>query len=326
MGESQVQRQTVLVYARQMPDFACLDQCLSRLSHPAVRDLAWTLLAPPLLRQTPFEQRHPLSGCDWSHAPALLEDWLLQQDLQPAALLNWLSTARSQRLGMYYERLWQFALQQAPGIELLGANLAIRQDGRTLGELDVVLRDAQGVHHLELAIKLYLGPGAADGRAHAHWQGAGHADNLARKLQHLGQQQLPLSSTPQALQVLAGFTAQAVQASVWMSGYLFYPWPSGCHAPSGMHPQAAHGQWLELQDWPAFRAANKQFVWQPVPTDCRLAPVSDSVPQPSTDDWLQHLPASPKPVLLAGLEQSSEGRWLERQRVMLLRRDWSAGN
>ena len=278
MGESQVQRQTVLVYARHMLNFTCLDQWLSRLSHPAVRDLAWTLLAAPLLAQSPCRQRHPLTASGWSHNPALLADWLQQQDQQPVALLNWISAARSQRLGIYYERLWQFALQQAPGIELLGANLAIRQDGLTLGELDVVLRDAEGVHHLELAIKLYLGPKKDDGCSHASWRGAGRADNLQRKLQHLGNQQLPLSSNPQALQVLEGITATAVQSAVWMSGYLFYPWPEVCHAPTGMHPQAPHGQWLHFKDWPAFCAAHDQLVWQPVPADCRLAPIRRPTP------------------------------------------------
>ncbi|WP_369603937.1 DUF1853 family protein, partial [Klebsiella quasipneumoniae] len=40
--------------------------------------------------------------------------------------------------------------------ELLAANLPIRRAGHTLGELDMLIRDRDGVHHLELAIKLYL--------------------------------------------------------------------------------------------------------------------------------------------------------------------------
>ena len=59
---------------------------------------------------------------------------------------------------MYYERLWQYALCQAPDLQLIAANLPIRQNGSTLGELDLLFCDDQGVHHLELAIKLYLGP------------------------------------------------------------------------------------------------------------------------------------------------------------------------
>ncbi|CAN1601753.1 protein of unknown function [Pseudomonas mediterranea] len=41
---------------------------------------------------------------------------------------------RDQRLGLYYERLWQFAVQHAPGIELIAANLPeIRREGRDPG-------------------------------------------------------------------------------------------------------------------------------------------------------------------------------------------------
>ena len=42
------------------------------------------------------------------------------------------------------ERLWQFALCQAPDIDLLVANLPIRQGSHTLGELDLLLRDRDG--------------------------------------------------------------------------------------------------------------------------------------------------------------------------------------
>lgn len=86
---------------------------------------------------------------------------------------QWLAQATTRRLGRYYERLWQFAVTHAPGVELVAANLPIRVGGHTLGELDMLLRDRDGVHHLELAIKLYLGPQHGDGHDPAHWLGPG---------------------------------------------------------------------------------------------------------------------------------------------------------
>ncbi|MDV3443993.1 DUF1853 family protein, partial [Pseudomonas otitidis] len=41
----------------------------------------------------------------------------------------------------------------------------VRQQGKTLGEMDLLLQDDHGIHHVELAIKLYLGPQAAGGQA-----------------------------------------------------------------------------------------------------------------------------------------------------------------
>ena len=123
-----------------------------QLRHPEVRDLAWVILAPPMLEQTPWPQRHPLAGSAWVQAPEQLERWLRALDSNSEPLQQWLALATTRRLGRYYERLWQFAVQHAPGVELIAANLPIRLGGHTLGELDMVLRDRDGVHHLELAI------------------------------------------------------------------------------------------------------------------------------------------------------------------------------
>ncbi|MBF0643217.1 DUF1853 domain-containing protein, partial [Pseudomonas protegens] len=46
-----------------------------QLRQPEVRDLAWVILAPPMLSHTPWPQRHPLAGSDWVQAPQLLAHW-----------------------------------------------------------------------------------------------------------------------------------------------------------------------------------------------------------------------------------------------------------
>ncbi|WP_313284667.1 DUF1853 family protein, partial [Stutzerimonas kunmingensis] len=175
----------------------------NRLQHPQVRDLAWTILSPPLLSEAPQCQRHPLSASCWNSEPERLANWLRQQDAEPSILEAWLSLHRIRRLGLYYERLWQYALSHAPDIQLLAANLPIRQNGSTLGELDLLFCDDQGVHHLELAVKFYLGLGQGDGSRHAHWLGPGSHDRLDLKLDHMCQRQLPLCTQPATLAVLA---------------------------------------------------------------------------------------------------------------------------
>lgn len=194
-----------------------------QLRHPEVRDLAWVILAPPMLTHTPWPQRHPLAGSDWVQAPEQLEHWLRELDRNCQPLLHWLELATTRRLGRYYERLWQFAVQHAPGVELIAANLPIRLGGHTLGELDLVLRDRDGVHHLELAIKLYLGPQDGDGADPTQWLGPGSNDRLDRKLKHFCQHQLPMSSRPESREVLAGLDVQAFSAHLWLGGYLLYP-------------------------------------------------------------------------------------------------------
>ncbi|NWE73892.1 DUF1853 family protein, partial [Pseudomonas gingeri] len=165
-----------------------------------------------------------------------------------SALQHWLALGATRRLGLYYERLWQFAVQQAPGIELIGANLPIRREGHTLGELDMLLRDRDGVHHLELAIKLYLGPQQGQGEDAAHWLGPGCHDRLDRKLAHLSQHQLPISARPESREALAALGIQAFSAQLWLGGYLLYPWPGTSRAPRGPHPQQQQRRWLHQRD------------------------------------------------------------------------------
>ena len=56
-------------YARTMTLFPDLLNLPHQLRHPEVRDLAWVILAPPMLTRTPWPQRHPLAGSDWVQAP-----------------------------------------------------------------------------------------------------------------------------------------------------------------------------------------------------------------------------------------------------------------
>ncbi|AYC35101.1 DUF1853 family protein [Pseudomonas cavernae] len=310
-----------------MNAFASLADLPRQLRQPHVRDLAWVLLAPPLLDSSPWPQRHPLSASVWAQAPGLLGDWLLRLDSDSQALDDWLAQHPIRRLGLYYERLWQFALLAAPDIQLLTTNLPIRQaDGHTLGELDLLLRDAEGVHHLELAIKLYLGPQHGDGRDPAHWLGPGSHDRLDLKIDHLKRHQLPLSSHPQARVALAEFELSEVKAELWMAGYLFFPWPGTCQAPRNINPRHLHGRWLHRRDWPAFHASEGRGQWQPLARHAWLAPAQaapeDLWDNPRLDEWLLNLAPKAPAQLLVRFVETAKGDWQEGERLFLVGDDW----
>ncbi|MGL4317509.1 MAG: DUF1853 family protein [Pseudomonas sp.] len=309
-----------------MNSLPTLDALLAELRQPQVRDLAWTLLAPALLTGTAqLPLRHPLAASSWLAQPQRLVDWLHQQEQAPAALQAFLATGSS-RLGRYYERLWQFALQAAPDVQLLAANLPIRQQGRTLGELDLLLRDNQGTHHLELALKLYLGPEQEPGSDPQQWLGPTSEDRLGRKLEHLAQHQLPLSRSAAAGPVLAELCAGPVQASLWLGGYLFYPWPVDCSAPANSNPQHLRGRWLHRRDWAEFQATQAELHWQPLPRHAWLAParlLADQLwSQEQLQGWWQQLADDAPAQLLVGLRPDKQGNWRESARLFLVSDCW----
>ena len=334
MGESDCQGQSLSFAGHSatmldtMHPFLDLTDLLPRLRQPVVRDLAWTLLSPPLLEHSEWPQRHPLAGSGWARQPGRLADWLLRLDEQPGPLLEWLARGPLRRLGLYYERLWQFALQAAPGVLLLACNLPIRLGGRTLGELDLLLRDDDGVHHLELAVKLYLGPRQGDGRDAAQWLGPGSEDRLDRKLDHLARHQLPLSSSRHGKLALADLRPDEVQAEFWLGGYLFYPWPDGCAAPAGAHPLHCRGNWLTRERFAALRADSAPGPWQPLPRQAWLAtaqlPHGEVWTAERFDDWLEQLPRTAPAQLLVRLQETHTGVWEEAERVFLMPDAWPA--
>ncbi|WP_296260243.1 MULTISPECIES: DUF1853 family protein [unclassified Pseudomonas] len=306
--------------------FPTLSALPRELHTPAVRDLAWAILSPPMLALSAWPQRHPLSGSDWVHHPQALENVLRDLDRDSRTLDQWLARNSTRRLGLYYERLWQFAIDQAPGVKMLAANLPIRIDGHTLGELDLLLQDGDGVHHVELAIKFYLGPQDADGQDPANWLGPGSHDRLDLKLAHLTEHQLPISARKESRLALAALGIESVQAKLWLGGYLLYPWPGPAESPQGVNHDHLRGRWVHQKDWPAFGAHCPEGRWQVLPRHAWLGPARYE--QPLRHDefsaWLTQLEPSAQAQLLVRLSQSEEGHWQEEERVFLVSDLWPA--
>ncbi|QQC64414.1 DUF1853 family protein [Paraburkholderia ginsengisoli] len=254
---------------------ALLDTLLGALRDPAVRDLAWLLLSPDLLRPQP-----PMGAlANPFDTPQELQasiEWLRALDAAPEPLQRELAAARITRLGRYAERLLGWFLQHGPAARLVAAGVPLRRAGVTLGECDFLVQSRQGARlHWELAVKCYLHAGAERGQEAAQtgsrladYVGPNLKDRFDLKLAHLLNHQLPLSARDEFASVghAGPWTPQ-----MFVKGWLFYRHGERPADPVELDPAHGRGWWVTRSDWPAFAAAHAQ-KWRRLPRLEWLAP------------------------------------------------------
>ena len=195
--------------------------------HPVVRDLAWVMASAGLLQTAPEGQL--LVTDEYCRQLYVTHDAHLRTlDEQPEPLLTVLSKSKSHRLGIYFEWLLRYWLQEILQVQQLGHNVPVFQmqkEGgqRTLGEFDFLFRmnESQPLQQWEATVKFYLQKIDEQGRP--YWIGPGDRDRLDIKLARLFQHQLRLAELPEAKACLTDLGAECVQPAGFIKGYLFYP-------------------------------------------------------------------------------------------------------
>ncbi len=294
--------------------------------HQAVRDLAWSCYSSPLMTALPQSQASQLLP-ELDNASI---SWLQALDHSPEQLHKALAQRHSTRLGLYFEALWLFYLDQHPDWELLGHNLQVSAGGQTLGAFDFLCRYRNQYWHLEAAIKLYLGLADAQGR-YANWNqwwGPKCNDRLDIKLERLAGHQLCLGDMPEGR---AQLDKLSDPDTVWhkgliLRGYFFYPASAqaGVDGPTDCHPDHLRGQWWPLDD---FLEKNLETEWRILPRR----------------DWLSAAVADQSEALLGGKELEQQLRrqvgfenrpqllakmapagalWTEQERVFVVPNNW----
>lgn len=166
-----------------------------QFQHSAVRQLAFSIASPNILSNIPPElslqhvfDLHP-NGF-WQQQYENYHPSLLELDQNPQPLIDFLSQLKSTRLGLRFEYLMWFWLQDDMyhHFKLIGHSIQIIQEKQTLGELDFLLfnTQTQQVEHWEVALKYYL---AEANLSLPHWYGLNRTDTLQRKLNHFTQKQ-----------------------------------------------------------------------------------------------------------------------------------------
>lgn len=299
-----------------------LDDTFASLRHPAVRDLAWLLGAPALLAP----EHYPIwtdqqSGDLYSSALPLLQT--LEHD--PAPLLAHLALRPVKRLGYYVENLLGFAFSRLPGWQVIAEHWPIRDQARTVGELDFLLQEPghTGLLHLECAFKIYL---LHQPQAGIYgFYGPTARDRLHLKLDKLFRQQLPLS---QREDIASQLTLPIGSRLGWLKGWLFYPWGQPRVPIAGLSPHHPSG-WWQTQGSVQARLQVSGGYWLVLPRPRWIAPAwlaADSHVLNGVEmaQWLnQHFAGNNTPQMLLELAPVANG-YMEQSRGIIVGDDWPA--
>ncbi|RJG19406.1 DUF1853 family protein [Alcanivorax profundi] len=196
--------------------------------------LQWLVQAPPLIPASPWEDAGSWLLREWQRDPAL-----------PSRAAHFLmGQPQPSRIGLQFENQVAALVEHSSGLELVARNLPIRDEQRTLGELDLLVRDLDTgkLWHWELALKFYLG-------TPDQWYGPNRRDTLARKIAHLHGEQLPRSQSSQASRTLSETGWKVDGQALLTRGRLFYR--SGHPEQPLRHPRHERGWWLPARGLPS---------------------------------------------------------------------------
>lgn len=275
----------------------------------SARDLIWSVLGPPLLN-SPYapELNHLI--------PELTSNLYNRVDSVEIDF-------NSPRLGFCFEQLWQHALTLVD-IDF-SANLQITNTSctppRTMGELDLLIRQPKQNLHIELALKFYLG-------VEDDWIGPNRRDLLSQKIRHTTNHQLPLAQTLEAKDAIRTAGFEPTRSYAILRGCLFYPAHQLTPAtlPDDVCAHHWRGLWCPADqlDLLPFGANGANSYWYVLSKPDWISPVlaKFSISRDELSHYLRtyfkHLNT---PVCIAKVEEGPYG-WAEQQRWMIVPTDW----
>lgn len=236
-------------------------------------DVLWFFVAPCSMSGVSF-----VSDAWFEERVAGLLDRLEEESPLEKEIAHLAANRGRQRLGKYFEAILELGIRLCPDIVVVGSNLQLRQQGDTLGEFDLVLRqrNQHTALHLELALKFYM---QNDANVH-QYIGPNTRDSLADKLQKLHTHQLPLAQHSAARGALQSLGAWPVQSLGVFKGFFFYPW--------GPIPQPdEHFTSNHLRGW-----------WMRFSTFCEVQLPGDFFLCVEKIDWFSLFPPDQEPSLL----------------------------
>lgn len=286
---------------------------LRHLHHPKVRDLAWALGTPSLVKH---QKELPMLSSEWWMQEFLnAQDWLLELDRDPSALLIYLDPNRGRRIGLAFEDLLRCWLDWHPEYSCLATDIPIYDGKRTVGAFDFLIQTPDDVLHLEVAVKYYLC--LENSQDWVNWIGPSRRDHLGKKLTKMRDRQLQLLLTPLGKKCLEEHQLpHPTRVAGTIKGIFFQYWggedivPMSCHTVDGI--------WMFCEDFVG--------IYRDCHEDCRFV-------ERIRPDWLAPLQLQEAnnwdreeiftPIMLSQMiYESSLRMWIEKQRIVVVPDHW----
>ncbi len=239
----------------------------------------------------------------WNPPPlSALIPWLEWHDTHPRHLEEYMALDHSTPTGKIFELYLQFFFTEHPAYELLDSNIQLSEEGKTIGELDLIIRDhvSEETLHIEAACKFYLSSNYS--KSWNSWIGPNSSDSLDKKIDKLSQQLNNIHSDT-AAKHLRSSSIQINRSVAFMKGYFFHHLKH-VHQPrnpKNSSPNYCTGVWIYHSEIPSFDP--HQQVWHILSRDRWFAPMLTENHGSSLKDLKQFIEDSlqkqNRPVLLA---------------------------
>lgn len=157
------------------------------------------------------------------------------------------------RLGQRVERFVSSELLQLPNLTILAENCQIKNEVRTIGELDCLFIEENTPVHLEIQFKFYLYDPSLGTTEIDHCIGPMRRDTLNKKLHKLKTHQLPLLYSPETKPLLdsLGLRVETIQQKIYFKAQLFLPLESSITLTI-LNPNCVYGFYFNYAELPKF--------------------------------------------------------------------------
>jgi hypothetical protein len=156
------------------------------------------------------------------------------------------------RLGHQMEHVFKQLMEESPRYEILVHNLPVKNEARTIGEIDFIVREINTgrLLHIELTYKLYIINTEITEPIH-RLMGPNKRDMFFTKIEKVKHRQFPLLRSAKASRVLngKGIDARKVEHQCCFKAQLFVPFGADSVNIRPLNKACISGYWLHFDDF-----------------------------------------------------------------------------